>query len=95
MSKLFSTRIRVYVVFMTKSPPFRTRLLRKDYQRRTTGHKLNGNLVPEKLSLKLEWSIRRSQPRSKGRQETLGTNGNEVSLRLRWLYKVLAVCEYM
>ena len=88
MSKLFSTRIRVYVVFMSKSPPFRTRFLRKDYQRRTTGHKLNGNLVPEKLSLKLEWSIRRSQPRSKGRRETLGTNGKEVSWSLRWLNTV-------
>lgn len=58
MSKLFSTRIRVYVVFMSKSPPFRTRPLRKDYRRRTTGDKLNENLVPEKLSLELEWSIR-------------------------------------
>ena len=51
MSKLFSTRIRVYVVFMSKSPPFRTRPLRKDYRRRTTGDKLNE---------KLEWSIRES-----------------------------------
>ena len=58
MSKLFSTRIRVYIVFMSKSPPFRTRPLRKDYRRRTTGDKLNENLVPEKLSLELEWSIR-------------------------------------
>ena len=95
MSKLFSTRIRVYVVFMSKSPPFRTRFLRKDYQRRTTGHKLNGNLVPEKLSLKLEWSIRRSQPRSKGRRETLGTNGKEVSWSLRWLNTVGSLWVYV
>ena len=36
----------------------------------------------------------RSEPRSKGRLETLGTNGKEVSWSLRWLNTVLVVCEY-
>ena len=58
MSKVFSTRIRVYVVFLSKSPPFRIRPLDTEHYRgEFPKDKLNENLVPGKLSLELERSI--------------------------------------
>lgn len=96
MSKVFSTRIRVYVVFLSKSPPFRIRPMGTEhYRRRISQRQIERESCSRKTFPGTRKVNTRSQPRSKGRQETLGTNGNEVSLRLRWLYKVLAVCEYM
>lgn len=96
MSKVFSTRIRVYVVFLSKSPPFRIRPLGTEhYRRRISQRQIERESCSRKTFPGTRKVNTRSQPRSKGRQETLGTNGNEVSLRLRWLYKVLAVSEYM
>lgn len=95
MSKVFSIRIRVYVVFLSKSPPFRTRPLRKHYRRRISQRQIKQESCSRKTFPGTRMVNTRSQPRSKGRLETLGTNGKEVTLSLTWLNTVLAVCEYM
>ena len=95
MSKVFSTRIRVCVVFLSKSSRLRTRPPRKHYQRRISQRQIERESCSRKTFPGTRMVNTRSQPRSKGRRETLGTNGKEVSLSLRWLNTVLAVCEYM
>lgn len=70
-----------------KSPfsntPTEKRLPEADYRRQVERESCSRKAFPGTRMVNT-----RSQPRSKGRRETLGTNGKEVSWSLRWLNTV-------